>query len=333
MLLTINLTKITDNARKTITLCRPFGLEVVGVTKGVCGLPAAAQAMLASGIKILGDSRLDNIARMRDAGIQSPIILLRSPAPSEVSRCITLADASLNADLNVIRALYEEAIARNKAHGVTLMVDFDTGREGFAPEEVSGACREILSLPGLKLNGLGVYFPFYSDGDLHLAAQQSLVSMAKKIEHDLNITLQVISGGSTNVFRTLILEGKQIFGVTQLRIGTAILLGISSSIGPRIITGLHHDTFVLDAELIEVKQRKSRLIGILALGQSDTESQFLFPTSSGVKILDASSDHMILDLTDLMQAPKVGDRITFRLGYYALNRLMLSPYVKIEYKD
>ena len=83
--LTIDLEKITHNARKTLAICRPFGLDVVGVTKGVCGSPAVARAMIAGGIKTLGDSRLDNIARMRDAGIDIPLALLRSPAPSEVS--------------------------------------------------------------------------------------------------------------------------------------------------------------------------------------------------------------------------------------------------------
>jgi predicted amino acid racemase len=35
----VNLKAITDNTRKTIDLCHGFGVEVVGVTKGVSGLP------------------------------------------------------------------------------------------------------------------------------------------------------------------------------------------------------------------------------------------------------------------------------------------------------
>ncbi|MEA3361094.1 MAG: hypothetical protein U9R17_17040, partial [Thermodesulfobacteriota bacterium] len=52
--LTIDLAKITHNARKTIAICRPFSLDVVGVTKGVCGSPDVARAMIAGGIKTLG---------------------------------------------------------------------------------------------------------------------------------------------------------------------------------------------------------------------------------------------------------------------------------------
>jgi len=290
--LTIDLEKITHNARKTLAICRPFGLDVVGVTKGVCGLPDVARAMIAGGIKTLGDARLDNIARMRDAGIHEPMLLLRSPAPSEVSRCIDLTDISLNSDLGVLNALSQEAVSMGKRHRVILMVDLDTGREGFAPEDMPGVCREVLAMDGLTLDGLGIYFSYQSEDSFHMEAQQRLVALAKEIEQERGIALSILSGGSTNVFSSLTLADKHITEVNQLRIGTAILLGISSSIGPRRIEGFHHDTFVLDAELIEVKKRDG-LLGILSLGQLDTEPEHLSPTSPGVTAIGSSSDHTI----------------------------------------
>jgi len=329
--LTIDLKKITHNARKTLAICRPFGLDVVGVTKGVCGSPAVARAMIAGGIKTLGDARLDNIARMRDAGIHEPMLLLRSPAPSEISQCIALADASLNVDLGVLNALSQGALRAGKRHRVILMVDLDTGREGFTPEAMPGVCREVRAMQGLTLEGLGIYFPYRSKGSFHMEAQQRLVALAGEIEQENGIALSIVSGGSTNVFHSLTLEGKSIARVNQLRIGTAILLGISSSIGPIHIEGFHHDTFVLEAELIEVKKR-DRLLGILSLGQIDTEPQYLFPTFPGVTVIASSSDHTIVDLTDSPQSLHVGDCVSFRLGYFALARLTVSPYVKIEYR-
>ncbi len=329
--LTIDLEKITHNARKILATCRPFGLDVVGVTKGVCSLPDVARAMIAGGIKTLGDARLDNIARMRDAGIHEPILLLRSPAPSEVSRCIDLADISLNSDLGVLNALSQEAVSMGKRHRVILMVDLDTGREGFAQEAMPGACREVQAMDGLTLDGLGIYFSYQSEDSFHFAAQHRLAELAEEIRQENGIAISIVSGGSTNVFSSLTLAGKHIAGVNQLRIGTAILLGISSSIGPRHIEGLYHDTFVLDAELIEVKKR-DRLLGILSLGQLDTEPKHLFPVSPEVKVIGSSSDHMIVELTESPQSPRVGDYISFRLGYFALSRLTVSPYVKIEYR-
>ena len=327
--LTIDLEKITHNARKTIAICRPFGLDVVGVTKGVCGLPDVARAMIAGGIKTLGDARLDNIARMRDAGIHEPMLLLRSPAPSEVSQCIALADASLNVDLGVLNALSQEAVRAGKRHRVILMVDLDTGREGFTPQAIPEVCHKVQAMAGLTLDGLGIYFPYRSEGSFHITALRSLVALAREIKNECDLELPVISGGSTNVFRSLILEGKNITGVNQLRIGTSILLGISSSIGPRRIKGFYHDTFILDAELIEIKKR-DRLLGILSLGQIDIDPQYIFPTSPGITVVGSSTDHTIVDLTESSQSLQVGDRLSFNLGYYALSRLMVSPYVKKE---
>jgi ornithine racemase len=330
--LTIDLSMIAHNARKAVEICRQNGVEVMGVTKGVCGLPSIARAMLTGGIQTLGDSRLDNIIRLRAEGIHAPIVLLRSPAPSEVAQCVALANASMNADLTVLRALSEEAERVGKSHGVIVMVDLETGREGFAAEELPSACREISEMKGLRLHGLGAYFVYGSNDELYVAAQQRLVALAREIEARYGIVLPVISGGSTNVFHSLTLHGKHVTGINQLRIGTAILLGISSSIGPHCIEGFHHDTFMLDAELVEVKRRE-KLLGILSLGHQDTDPEFLFPTSPGVTVVDASCDHTIVDLTGAAHERHVGDRISFRLGYFAMSRSMASPYVKIECRE
>jgi len=327
---TIDLAKITENARKTLAICRPFGLDVVGVTKGVCGMPEVARAMLAGGVTMLGDARLADIARMRDAGIDARMVLLRSPALSEAAECVALADASLNADLRVLNALAAEAARAGKRHEVVLMVDFDTGREGFAPEEVPDACTKVAAMKGLVLGGLGVYFAYRSEARVQEAAQTRLVALANGIERDRCLGLLVISGGSTNVFRDLTLAGKRVPGVNQLRLGTCILLGLASSMGPKRIQGFHHDTMMLDAELIEVK-RRGRLLGILSLGHVDADPEYLFPVEPGVRLVRASSDHTIVDLTGAPVPPSVGDRVAFHLGYFAMNRLLGSRYVRVEF--
>ena len=329
--LTIDLPKITDNARKTLSICRPLGIEVVGVTKAVCGTPEVARGMIAGGIKVLGDSRLENIARMQKAGIEVPMVLLRSPALSEAVECIARVNTSLNVDLDVLRALSTEASRTGKRHSVILMVDLDTGREGFQPEDLPGVCREVAGMKGLTLQGLGAYFTFNSEREFQATSLRRLIALAKKIEEECGLRLPIISGGSTNIFRNFILSNKTVKGVNQLRIGTAVLLGISSSIGPRRIQGFHHDTFVLEAELIELK-KGDKLLGMLSLGQLDVAQEFLFPVSPGVTIVRASSDHTLVDVTQMDPKPRVGDTFSFQLGYYSLMRLMASPYVRLEFR-
>jgi predicted amino acid racemase len=328
--LVVNLNAITENTRKTIDRCRGFGVEVVGVTKGVNGLPPVARAMVEGGIRVLGDSRLKNILRMREAGLAQPMILIRSPAPSEVEETVRLCDASLNVDVGVLRALSEQALRAGKKHDVVLMVDLDTGREGILPLDLPGVIREVLAMAGCTLRGLGAYFDMRSEDELHKPLIGRLVRLAGDLGKECNTSLSVVSGGSSNVFRSLVLEGESVPGMNQLRIGTAILLGLSASIGPRRIQGFHHDTFLLDAELIELK-RKDMTVGILALGTLDADPQFLFPTQRGIKVLRATSDHTLVDLTESQVSWRVGDRLVFELGYPALSRLVASNYGQIEY--
>jgi predicted amino acid racemase len=43
--LTIDLDKIEHNARAIVGLCREHGIDVTGVTKGVCGHPEIAKVL------------------------------------------------------------------------------------------------------------------------------------------------------------------------------------------------------------------------------------------------------------------------------------------------
>lgn len=319
--------RIAVNARRVVELARPHGIEVMGVTKGAAGDPVVARAMLAGGISRLGDSRLENIERMRTAGIDAPITLLRSPAPSDLPETVRLADASLHSDPDMIDALSMEARMQRKTHGVTIMVDLHTGREGLPPERVAAVCRRVQALPGVRFDGLGAYFHMASGADLHVDALQRLVALAGEVAAETGRPVGRISGGSSNILRTIAVEGRPNPGIGELRIGTAVLLGFASSIDPVSIKGMERDTFVLRAEVIEVKAGGSGE-ALLALGKVETDPQFLWPINPGVRVREATSDHLMVRSDS---PPRVGDWISFRLGYPALCRLTASPYVRIEH--
>ena len=54
---TIDLERIEGNARVVVATCRNSGIEVFGVTKGTCGMPQVARAMLRGGVIGIGESR------------------------------------------------------------------------------------------------------------------------------------------------------------------------------------------------------------------------------------------------------------------------------------
>src|SRR5690606_20147145 len=103
---------------------------------------------------------------------------------------------------------------------------------------------------------------------------------------------------------------------------------------------LELDAFRLTGDLIEVKTKPSlpigksgydafgnqpvfvdegdRLRGIANIGREDTIIEGLVPLNKGVRVLGASSDHLMLDVTDAEPPLTVGDRVGFRMTYGAL---------------
>ncbi len=67
----INLEKIAHNVKIIKGLYGSKGIDIIGVTKAVCGNPVIADILLKSGISILADSRIENIIRMREAKINA----------------------------------------------------------------------------------------------------------------------------------------------------------------------------------------------------------------------------------------------------------------------
>ena len=109
MRIEVDCARLQRNTEATVNLCAPQGIEVVGVTKACCGHPDVARAILAGGASKLGESRLSNVRRLREAGIDAEIMLLRLPAISEAEDVVRLTQVSLNSQIETVRALSRAA--------------------------------------------------------------------------------------------------------------------------------------------------------------------------------------------------------------------------------
>ena len=68
--ISIDLARIEHNARTVVDLCKSSGITPFGVTKGTCGMPQVARAML-RGIKPLNRYKHSSCARESAAAITS----------------------------------------------------------------------------------------------------------------------------------------------------------------------------------------------------------------------------------------------------------------------
>ena len=136
---TVDLGKVRENAR-TVVDHLP-GISVVAVTKVTCGSPQVGRAMLAGGARALGESRLENAQRLRDAGLTAPIWLLRAPPPELAGETVQLTDVSLESELETVVALENAAAAAGRRHAIVAMVDLGDLREGMLPDGAAGLPR------------------------------------------------------------------------------------------------------------------------------------------------------------------------------------------------
>ncbi len=319
--LTIDLGRIRANTERMTKACGERGIEVMGVTKGVCGDVRVGRALVDGGVTTLGDARLDNLTALRETGLGVGLWLLRSPSPNEAAACVEIADGSLQSELETLRLVAAEARRRTTAHRVLLTVDIDTGREGIHPDDIPTMCEEVQALDGLELDGLAIYFDFKCAPSEQRQTLQTFVELAQSS----SAPLRIVSGGASNVLE-LALDGTLPRGVNHLRLGTAPLLGLFTSHGPRPIDGWERDTCVAEAEVIEVK--RDRPEALVALGHVDAPMDYLYPITPGIETVRQSSDHTVVRFREPLE---VSDTVRFRVGYYAMTRLSASRYTQIVY--
>ena len=343
----IDTRKIEHNARVITDLAGKYGIRIMGIAKGTCAHPAVVKAMVAGGVESIGDSRIENLRRVRESGYDGETVLIRAPGYSQCSEAVVYADTSLNTEIATVVRLGEEAASIGKVHKVVLMIDLGDLREGVMPDKAPQVAREMARVPGIELVGIGVNWGCFGGVIPTKENMSLLIDTKREIEDFIGLSMSRVSGGaSTNM--KMLLDGDMPEGVTELRIGEAILLG-REAVHRERVPGCFQDAFLLQAEVIEVQTKPSRPFGeigqdafgnvpvfqdrgirrraLLAVGRQDIDPEALTPLIKGVEILGASSDHLVCDIEDAEEPVSLGDVLTFVMTYNALLKASTSSYV------
>ena len=351
--LIINLPKLQHNARFLAEMCHGHGISVAAVTKVFCADVPMVTALADLPIAFLADSRIENIMAY-PADIRQKTILLRLPAPSEAMRVVENCDISLNSEITTLRKLDEAAAKLGRVHGVLLMIDLGDLREGIFYNNMEGikaAAELVSSSKNLELTGFGTNLTCYGSV---LPTSENLEKLCATVEQMRKLFhvehLPIISGGNSSSL--YLLEKSEIPNdINNLRLGESIVCGKETAFG-ETFPGLEIDVVTLQAEIIEIADKPSmpegkininafgetvaykdhgvRKRAILAVGRQDTSFEGLTCHTDGVDIVGASSDHLIVDISDA--APlAVGDCLTFSLSYGAVLAGFTSRYVDKTY--
>jgi len=351
----IHLNRLQHNAQHISKICRNHNIHVCGIVKGANGDPLVAKSLIMGGCSQIGDSRLHHLKDLKEHGIKAPLLLTRIPMLSEVEMLVKYADISLNSEIEAIRAINDEAIIQNRIHKVILMCDLGDLREGcFDQDELFKCAKTIESLSHVELYGIGTNLGCYGSVEPTIDNMNQLVSIVEETESLIGRQIEVISGGATSTL-PLVINDQIPDRINHLRIGECILLGKDlDAYWGLDMSVLHQDTFILKAELIEVKSKPTHPIGklfvdafgerphyedrgvrkrgILAIGKQDfVYHDKLIPIDPNIEIVGSSSDHLIIDMEATNQSYKLGDVVSFKMFYGPMLYLTGSNSVSKSY--
>ncbi|MCL4505574.1 MAG: alanine/ornithine racemase family PLP-dependent enzyme [Chloroflexi bacterium] len=354
--LSVDLSRIRHNAEQLLRVCRAGGLTAMGITKGCCGSPELAGAFVSAGMDFLADSRIDNLKKLQ--GFAVPKVLLRLPGPEEAAQTVHYAEYSLNTQVATLCRLSEEAVHQHVRHRVILMIDIGDLREGIWIQDeksIHQAVQAALTCEGLELAGIGTNLTCYGGIIPTVENYTALCQLAELLRRRYGIELPIVSGGNSSSIE-LLLSGRMPAGITNLRINQAVLLGRELAHG-QPLAGWHDDAFTLTAGIVEIQVKPSRPVGelatgnafgppprpadrgmrrraILSIGRQEMDCTALVPLDAGALVVGASSDHMIVDISDSALPYRVGDRMAFRVSAYGcVIAGMASPYIHRVYRD
>lgn len=352
-ILEINLKNIYENTKYMVDLCNSHGINIAGVVKGFNAMPEVVEQLAHAGCRYIASSRIDQIIKLKEYGIEKPFMLIRIPMFSEIKELVQFADLSLNSELETLNMIQDECKFQGKIHKVILMFDLGDLREGVYDEEEFISLAEYVEnhLENVQLYGIGTNLSCYGAIIPTEKNLGRLCNIAEIIENKINRKLEMISGGNTTSL-PLVIDGIMPKRVNNLRIGEAMVLAEDlGELWGYDMKHMHKDTFLLKAQVVEIKHKPSQPIGegfldafgnkptyedkgirkraLLAVGRQDFGvHDSLIPQKQGVKIMGSSSDHLIVDIEDCDIEVKLGDILEFRMYYPPM--MYLSGYSAIS---
>ena len=348
--ITLNSHKLKYNYNYLNQLFEENHIEWAVVAKLLCGNEDFLECLLEFSDKEICDSRLTNLKHIKKISPETQTVYIKPPAKRLAKSIVQYADVSFNSEIDTVKVLSEEAVLQNKIHKIVIMVEMGELREGIMVKNLSRFFGEVKTLPNIEVVGIGTNLKCLNGILPDEKKLLKLNSFKEIIEESHQVRIPFISAGSS-VTIPLIFKNKIHSGINHFRVGESLFFG-TDVYNDSTISGMYHDVFKLTAEIIEIAEKpmvpaghagknmagekpqhdlankgKTSVRAIVDIGILDVDPKQIVPLSEDIKIIGASSDMMILDLSDNHQHLNVGDTVDFSMNYLAVLRVMNSEYV------
>lgn len=350
--LQINKRKILYNTLIIKKMCEKNNIEITPVIKGFNSIADLVKIFSKINFEYIGDARLDKIVQLKKQNFNDCFMLLRLPMISEIEELLEYVEISFNSEINTLKIINQRCKQYKKKHKVILMYDLGDLREGVFNENdfIDFVIYTEKNLDNIIIEGIGTNLGCYGAIAPSFHNMNELINIVQKIETIIKRKIKLISGGATTSL-SLILDNKMPKRINHLRIGEGILLSRDlQDLWGYNMNYLYKDSFVLKAEIIEIKNKPSYPIGkimvdafgnkpefknkgirkraLLAVGKKDfVFYDQLIPKYTDIEIVGATSDYLIVDITQNKSNFKIGDIIEFEMFYGPMLHLCSSDSI------
>ena len=344
--------KLQENYTFLDTLFKERNIHWGVVTKLLCGNTIYLKEIMELGVTEMHDSRVTNLKKIKKLNPNIQTVYIKPPSKRNIESIIQYADLSFNTEIYTIQLLSAEAKKQNKTHGIIIMIEMGDLREGVLGEELLSFYEHVFKLPNVEIRGIGTNLNCLSGV---MPTQDKLIQLSlykQLIEAKFNVQIPWVSGG-TSVAVPLMLKNAHPMAVNHFRIGEALFFGKDLFTG-KTIKGMHNDVFKLYSEIIEITEKPNNPIGelgenvagntyeinentdlshtslraILDIGLLDMQPQYLESCNPNITIVNASSDMMVVDISNSIETYKIGDIVEFKLQYMGALYLLNSYYIE-----
>ncbi len=349
---TLSKSSLEHNYKYLQNLFGEHDMDWAPVLKMLCGNKTYLDYVLNLGKEQVCDARLGNLQIIKELHPEKETIYIKPPSKHSIKDTIQYADVSFNTEYITIKWLSEEAQRQDKIHRIIIMIELGDLREGIMGDHLIDFYQKVFELPNIDVVGIGANLNCLNgvmpskDKLIQLSLYQQLIEakFGKKIEG--------VSGGSS-VMVPLLLKGQIPKGVNHFRIGETLFFG-SDLFENSTIEGMEDDVFLLNSEIIEITEKpvvpygriennpsgekteineddygSTQKRAILDIGLLDiSKVDFLFPIDKTLEFIGASSDMLVLDVSQSKKDYKIGDTISFKMTYMGALRVMNSKYIQ-----
>lgn len=292
----IDLEAIGANAR---ALLGELDGELVGVVKGVAAEPRIVETLVEAGVGTIAVSRVSHLRALKD--VAADLMMVRTPAPSELSAVVDLADVTLHGSRTVLEAAATEAERGRTTHRVVPMVDAGDGREGMSAAEASDVVDLIRRQSGLSLVRVGLNLGCFGD-------RPDPVAIRRVADRFPDCPLSV--GGSGVLLVRDVLPPS----VASYRIGDALLTGKWDSTP---VEDLRQGAIELEAEVLASRAEAS----VVDVGRVTTDPRHLDPVG------EFAIERWSNEQTVVSGSVPEGEFVTFEMEYDAMATTFNSGFV------